>query len=275
MMFFAIAAPLWGSVTPNCCPGNSTYSASTADVDERRQEVWEAVGYAASPLTHQPAPTSQKSLIRQRLEARVDLRHSPVLDLTDPWRVDCYVGRAAGGDGQIYRQIGHEHRLLVAAETGARRKQQTFRSAAVDQAVEIAELGEHFPVFVDHDDLVRLVRANPEVVLIVEDQPVGAVDAVGEDRRSAGSAAGHRDLHDGVIPGVGDEQGVLRLVEAEAVGAERRIAGRLEQRILHPWVGERRRARAGRAGLPDRALEGIGDIDVPGRDLERSEEHTS
>src|SRR5207248_10618194 len=52
---------------------------------------------------------------------------------------------------------------------------------------------------------------------------------------------------------------------AKAVGAERRVTIRLQQIVLHPWRRLRRRTRTGRAGFPDRALEGIGDIDVSGR----------
>src|SRR2546422_11011992 len=39
--------------------------------------------------------------------------------------------------------------------------------------------------WVDNDDLVGLVRRHPEVVVLIEDQAVGAVDAVHEDRRGS------------------------------------------------------------------------------------------
>ena len=48
------------------------------------------------------------------------------------------------------------------------------------------------------------------------------------DRRGALAPAGN------IIPGIGDEHNVTRLVECDPVGAERRRAARRQQRILLP-----------------------------------------
>src|SRR5438093_2424125 len=55
---------------------------------------------------------------------------------------------------------------------------------SVDPA-EVAQLRHHATGWVENDDLVGLVRRHPEVVVLVDDQAIGAVDAVHEDRRGS------------------------------------------------------------------------------------------
>ena len=165
-----------------------------------------------------------KLLVGQSLELRVDLGHGPVLDLSRPGRIDRYVLGLAGRYAQIKREVGYVQRLLVAAESGTRRKKQALGRAVIDESVEIAKLSDDLAGLVDDDDLVRLVGRHPEIVVTVEHKPVRTVDAVDEDGRRAGRAAAHWNLHDRVVTGVSDEQDVLSLVEAEAIRAERRVA---------------------------------------------------
>ena len=203
-----------------------------------------------------------KLLVRQSLELRVDLGHGPVLDLSRPGRIDRHVGGIIGGDAQIEREVGYEQRLLVAAEIGSCRKKQALGRAIIDEFVEIAKLSDNLAGLVDDDDLVRLVGRHPQIVVTVDHEPVRAVDAVDEDGWRAVRAAAHRNLHDRVVAGVGDEQDGLRLVEAQAVGAERRVARRAQQGILYPRRGQSQCA--SRAGFPDGASERIRHIDVSG-----------
>src|SRR2546423_14329211 len=53
-------------------------------------------------------------------------------------------------------------------------------------AFEVAELGDRAAARIDHDDLIRLVRCDPDVIGRIDDQAVRAVDAVHEDFGSAG-----------------------------------------------------------------------------------------
>ena len=70
-------------------------------------------------------------------------------------------------------------------------------------AAEVSELGNDKSGAVEHYDLVRLIRRDPEVVRVVDEQSVGAVNAVDEDLgRSRRTAWTERDLDNGVVAGV-------------------------------------------------------------------------
>ena len=101
---------------------------------------------------------------------------------------------------------------------------------AID-AVEVAELGDDAAGRIDDDDLVGLVRRDPQIVARVDDEAVGAVDRVHEHfgrARRAGRSVRQRNAHDRVVARIGDEQRRCVAIEREAVGAERRNAGRAE-----------------------------------------------
>src|SRR4029077_18255898 len=114
----------------------------------------------------------------------------------------------------------------------------------------------------DDHDLVGLIARDPEVVFLVDNDPIrSAASTVDEDLRRTGLEvlAGNRDLHDRVIRRVSDEQRRLRVVEGQAIGAYGgRGSGWLEQRTLDP-DGPRA---AGRSDFPDHALMRIGHIKV-------------
>ncbi len=105
-----------------------------------------------------------------------------------------------------------------------------------------------------------MVRRDPEVVVLVDDQAVGAVDAVGEDARRA-MHMGHSvewNLDDAVVAGVGHEQDGLLVIEIQTVGSERREPGRSEQHVADPS----RHIPSGAVGSPDRPEERVRDVDV-------------
>src|SRR5438445_11153840 len=73
--------------------------------------------------------------------------------------------------------------LAVAHEAGGDRES-SRPPPSVDPA-EVAQLRHHATGWVENDDLVGLVRRHPEVVVLVDDQAIGAVDAVHEYRRGS------------------------------------------------------------------------------------------
>ena len=75
----------------------------------------------------------------------------------------------------------------------------------------------------EHHDLVGLIARDPEVVVLVNDEAVrSAAGAVDEDLGRAGleRRAAHRDFHDRVLRGVGDEQRRLLVVERQTIRAD-------------------------------------------------------
>jgi hypothetical protein len=197
--------------------------------------------------------------IAERRDLCTQPRDGEVLDLERPAGIDRGL---RAGKGQVEREIRSVDEFAVKAESRARRKQQAARCAIVGNAVEIAELGDDFAARIDHHDLVLLIGVDPEIVLGVDRDAVGRVDAGGEERgRSRRAVAVHRDLDDGVISGVGYEHRRTRPVELDPVGAERRVevcAGH-EQRIGRDPLAQ---AIAILVGLPDDALERIRDVDI-------------
>ena len=115
-------------------------------------------------------------------------------------------------------------------------------------------------------DLIRLVRADVEVSLYVELDPIRTVQstgserrAVGEDRdRSSAAVFVDGDPQNAVVSGVCDVKETLRAIESNPVRAEGRVAVRLEQHVGLPQ-GLSPTARADRV---DRARERVRDIEV-------------
>src|SRR5206468_5649220 len=151
-----------------------------------------------------------------------------------------------------------DEKTLFIANTG------DDRVLALDMATNkvsvFTELHDHAPVRVEGHDLVGLVRADPEPSRAVHDEPIGTVDALGEDRNFVG---GHVQGQDAVVAGVGDEERFLVTGEGEAVGAERREAGGGQERVVgHRDDGARRGAVDGVVDPEDGALERIRDEEV-------------
>ena len=69
---------------------------------------------------------------------------------------------------QIERQVRHVDEV-VHHDEACREEQAVGRALAID-AVEIAQLGDHPAGRIDDDDLVRLVRGDPQVVRCVDDE---------------------------------------------------------------------------------------------------------
>lgn len=161
-------------------------------------------------------------IVGQARDNRPDPRDGVVLGLRSPLRVDRHVRRVE--QPKIERQVRDVEEVSVFAEVGARRKYQSVRHAGFIETVEIAELGDRLAGRINDDDLIGLVGRDPDIVVRIEHEAVGAVDAVDEHRGRSRAAGGHRNLDDRVVAGIGDEQRVTGLVEAESVGAERRHA---------------------------------------------------
>src|SRR5712691_3812078 len=165
-----------------------------------------------------PGPQGMALVFVHRRDAPLDPGHRVRLHLLGPLGVDRLETEAGGVEGKIR----DEHEL--AAEHEARREEEAARLPALADAVEVAQLRDRLARLVDDHDLVRLIRAHPDVVLLVDREPVGPIDAVGELDGGL-DAAGGRDLEDGVVTGVRDEHRAPVLVEGDAVRAERRLAG--------------------------------------------------
>src|SRR5882762_3148168 len=134
------------------------------------------------------------------------------------------VHRLLPGDRtQVERQVGDVDPVATAHQ--ARREQQAD-GRAVAHAGEIAQLGDDLAGLVNHHDLIRLIRADPDVVVLVEKQAVGAVDAVGEHDGFLGDVSDHGNAHDAVVTGIGDKQRAFIAVEVQSIRPERREAGR-------------------------------------------------
>src|SRR5215470_2190437 len=130
--------------------------------------------------------------------------------------------------------------------------------------IEVTELRNDLPSSIDNDDFVCLIRRRPDVVVFVDDDSIGAVNAVDEDRWfPSASVEVHRNLNDLVIPCIRNEHCGTGIVELDTVGAKRRYAGRSERRVLDPYRSETLRPRAARrTSFPDNALERIRCVDV-------------
>src|SRR5262245_36641551 len=83
-------------------------------------------------------------------------------------------------------------------------------------------------------NLVGLVRRHPDVVVLVDDEPVGTIDAVDEHDRRAGASAAHRNPDDLIVACIRNKQSISSLVELETVGPEWRHSGRAQQGMRHP-----------------------------------------
>jgi hypothetical protein len=111
----------------------------------------------------------------------------------------------------------------ISVEGQACREQQAAHDALLVDAPEVSELGDHFPGLVDDDDLVLLIGADPQVVIVVNRDPVRCIDAGDEDRRLAGGVVRvHRNLDDLMKRGVGDEHDRAGVVEFDTVRTEGR-----------------------------------------------------
>src|SRR5215469_15825815 len=151
-----------------------------------------------------------------------------------PLRVDGFEAE----DAEIESKIGDIHGLAVGTEGGARRKQQAVWLAVAIDARKITELGERLAGLVDDDDFVRLIGSDPYVVIGVDSNAVGAVDAVGEDARGPRRAVSEWNLNELVVAGIGDKHHASGIVELDTVGAEGWQARGRQQRILHPNLAE-------------------------------------
>ena len=209
-------------------------------------------------------PTQLGTAFRSFRNARyvlLDFRDRVELHLSGPRPIDRPQGRPKRAN--IEREVGDQD--VVAVEYQAIRPEKTDgRTVLVDPA-EVAELGDHPALLrLEHHDLVGLIARDPEVVVLVDDDPVrSAAGAVDEDLGRAGleRRAAHRDLHDRVVRGVGDEQRRLLVVERQTVRADgRRRPRRLEERALDPG-GPRA---AVFAHFPDNALVRVGHVHVAG-----------
>src|SRR5215510_8093057 len=155
--------------------------------------------------------------LSERRNARPKLRDSEAFHLGNPLRIDRLHQLE---QPQIERQIGHVNDPLVPAEYKARRKEQAARRAVPGDAIEVAKLGDGLAGRVDDDDLVRLVRRHPDVVVLVDGEPISTVDAVHEDYRRPGASAAHRNPDDLIVAGIRNKQSSSSLVELETIGAE-------------------------------------------------------
>src|SRR5581483_3572771 len=114
------------------------------------------------------------------------------------------VHRLLPGDRpQVEGQIGDIN--PIAATHEARREEKADRTATA-YAVEVAELRDGLARLVGDDDLVGLVRTDPDVVVLIDHQAVRAIDAVREHAGGAGDAPGVGDANHRVVSGVGDEK---------------------------------------------------------------------
>src|SRR5437867_2545052 len=120
-------------------------------------------------------------------------------------------------------------------------------------AVEVTQLRDHAAGGIEHYDLVGLIRDYPDVVGIVDQESIGAADAVNEYFRRVRLTPGHPYPHHGILARIRHEQRGLRLVEGQPISAKWRYAVRAEQRIDYPchWVS------TGRRCAPDRRLKRV------------------
>jgi hypothetical protein len=126
-------------------------------------------------------------------------------------------------------------------------------------AFKISKFRDHFSIGIQHHNFIGLIRHYPDVVRLVGDEAVCAVDAVSQYCRRAGFSASHRNSDHRIVAGVRDQQRGASTVERKAIGAERRFANGRKQRIGQPRSCDSAR----RTGAPNRPLKGIGDVHIP------------
>src|ERR1700724_893754 len=189
-------------------------------------------------------------------------RDREMVDLQGPGGID---RRLRPGIRQVDREVRGVDIFAVAAKGRACREEQAARRAVLRDAPEIAKLGDDLAGRIHDHNLVLLIGVDPDIVMGVDGDAVGRVDAGGENYWYARRAVSvYRHLDDRVVGGVGDEHRGALVVEFDAVGAEGRVetTARHEQRIGRQPLRE---IVAILVGLPNYALEGIRDIDVARR----------
>src|SRR5712691_12487497 len=137
-------------------------------------------------------------------------RHGKVPDLGAPLRINRLY---QAEHPQIQCEIRYIQKLAVAAERWTRREKQSVGQAMIVNAFEVPQLCDELPAGTDHHDLIALIGSHPEVVMAVDGDAVGPVDAVDKHGWFPRSAIRDRDLHHGVISGVSHEHRGLRVVE--------------------------------------------------------------
>src|SRR5437870_4197304 len=238
--------------------------------NERSRSVWIAAGSSATAVCGATARISARSNGTERRmpsmlrgEGKGAARAAP----SSPLVADRCAGRRHAEDRKLATAGGEEREIRdvepALVEDRARREVERIVARVVSVAREELRVGR------EHLDLVRLVRADPEVPAHVE---LDAVCAVERARRSArvvdgravrehgdvtcGAVLVHRDAQDPVGRRVRHVKEALRTVERDAVRVERREAVRKEQWVRLP-EGLPATIRAHRV---DRAGERIGDV---------------
>src|SRR5262249_55547980 len=120
-----------------------------------------------------------------------------------------------------------------------------------------------------NDDLVSLIGRHPQIIVAVDNEPIGAIDAGGEYRRVAGSSVRNVNLDDPVQRCIGHEHRGALVVELDSVCAEGRnsVAWTKKVHTGEPCL----RGAADRTWIAIRingAAERTGDVDIA-RTIER------
>src|SRR6201993_283414 len=192
----------------------------------------------------------------------LDFRHGVELDLIGPRSIDSPQTRPGNG-ANIGRQVRDKH--VVTAKYQAVRPEKTYRRAIFIDAAEVAQFGDDSALLrLEHHNLVGLIAGDPEIVVLVDNDPVwSSAGAVNENLglTSLERRAAHRNFDDRVLRGVGNEHRRLLVIERDAICADRgRWPCWLEERALDPDL-----ARAAfRSNFPDQALVRVGDVQVSG-----------
>src|SRR6266849_7523302 len=126
-------------------------------------QCWTMTGWQASML-----------IVIERWDRGAKPCDRVALYLQRPWRIDRGL---CPREGQEQGQVRHVQSFAVQAEGQARREQEAAHQAAFADAVEIAKLRDHLAGLVEHDDVVFLIGADPEIVVVVDRNPVRRVDA--------------------------------------------------------------------------------------------------
>src|SRR6266568_6442389 len=184
-------------------------------------------------------------------------RHGKVPDLGAPLRINRLF---QAEHPQIQCEIRYIQELAVAAERWTRREKQSVGQAMIVNAFEVPQLCNELPAGTDHHDLIALIGSHPEVVMAVDGDAVGPVDAVDEHARGPRISVGNWDLYYRIISRIGREHEVAGVIELNPVRSERRNARSGKQGIADPNCPRA----AARPGLPDDALEGVRHVHVSG-----------
>ena len=140
---------------------------------------------------------------------REDLADGVAGHLRSPLRID---GRKTEQPG-IQHEVGHVNE--GAARDEARREQQPDRGPAMIDAVKPPSFAITFPVGSSTTISSDWLAHDPDVVILVDEESVRAIDAVRQYCRRARTAVGHRDRDHRIIAGVGDQQCGAGTVEGE------------------------------------------------------------